>query len=984
MRDGEGYPRAGGSPETADSNTRRQGNVIGNGLGNGINILQETHFPHKRQPNDLLSTLTTIPDLTMNDTTLSSSGANDNNLSVGSLDPLNFDAGSANLRIFDLSLGDIDSKQVLTLNDVPHPHTLSPNDMAKTLDIPDILNVLNDNDVLGNDDFIKLDMNMDVPISLSLDLNSENEMQSSKNNLSYISNPSAPQSIECLSWASYSNLDTPCSKILQNSDIPNSELKRSFTRLKQTSELINTEKVFICSLKILERMYLKNFISNNATPIYFQTFMECVSTLLRNHQKFYDNVIPVYNRWYRDSLRLLELDPKELFANSPNFDKYNYVSNEREYLETIMRHISGDAIDVDTYSVYCSLFSKVLNFARSHNIEQYKRDSLVILNDYLVEHENLNVDYFIDKHLDTRFISVIQMPTTRMIRYKLITQSLLKNIHMDEKDKLQIKFYEKILAKINVKIDSINSFVGNEEAKFEKLDEFKSLCLQNSNTNKNIIPNSLFFENLEDLQLASAFGIVSPSNTRSRITSEYLCGVLFKNHLILAKPSSLHSNSLDIKFIIPLMSIIDIGGPTYSLASRYSEVANIIFEDNFKIYEMSFIFPDEKEKLMWLAKLRINLEKLTPMFSNYKNLDFNFVYSDIQRSASSFGLSNGFDQTIVSSYLPSSIKPIKKLNKGEKSVDSDEMIVFDVEHFIPNSQLDSGKREVATTTITSPSTTTRGSITSFLEPPHIEDIENVKVKTKSFSNTLSNSTLTKYPAIKITLQERVAAQTCISNIWSNQFDRYTLSISITRSLSSLFHSKRTFFSAANTPSTPNANQFIPPSPSFANKGDLSNASNSNYHSTGSSLSHKNGILGSPIKLRHSYSMRSLKDKVTLTNDPIETDTVTPKTTYLRIPVDTSPENLHSPYSKSSFSKSLRTSASLKSLSSFVKNSGSAAKVGEENRQPCSPGTPHRSSSSISSKEKSPRCHTGDDHGSTHRLAGMTKLWRSLKVPNKRS
>ena len=691
-----------------------------------------------------------------------------------------------------------------------------------------------------------------------------------------------PTTASCLSSSSNintstnsnSNIDTPSSKLLNNSDVSTSNLKRSFTRLKQTSELINTEKVYLCSLKLLEHVYLNNFMSDTSTPIYFNEFRECVIQLLQSHQILYNSLVEIYQKWHKDSIDLVNIceatDPNinthiDENATSPNFDNFNYVSNEQLYMENIVRLLSTDAIDVDLYSRYCSLYHRVLSFSGLNEIENYKRESFVILNDYLVEHQSLHTNFSIDRHLDTRFISVVQMPTTRMVRYKLILQSLLKNIELDELNKQQLKFYSKCAEKVNVKIDSINDFVGDSEMKLLKLQDFKDLF---SKTGDQLFPTKLFLENLSDLHLASAFTVVykskqatsvmkSHSRPKSNLLhSEYLVGTLFKSHLILSKCSQTHSNTLELKFVIPLMSIFDISHGMPTLVTPYEFVLNIKFEDKFNIYEISMLFPDEKEMLLWEANMKKYVDKLNCYNSKKPST---FAYSDIQRRILSIDLNDEVGKFNVSSVIPPTIGASTQVNH-DIIVQSTDEYFYDVDHF-DSSFCMSGK----VGTIGTP--TSRGfprnnSTISINADMPIEDscvgrrtskvnsisgpIKNGNIPVSVSSNSLS-SHLPKIQIIKVSIQERVYAQTCIASIWSPQFEIYTLSSSIGRSFSNLLLHSRSLLSM-NSPSTPTTSTFIPPSPSFMNPIS-------------------NGSPGSPMKLRNSMSMKNMKANTSQSSDP---------------------------------------------------------------------------------------------------------------------
>lgn len=840
------------------------------------NIEQTKNIIDTLAPNKHLSNLS---QLTVNDTTISSS---DNDLLLE--DPSSFEEGS-NINSYDISNLIPSNNPILTLNDMDPQ--IKEIELDTDINTPDNENKIKNNNEMNNlvsvqdNQLIINDLCIDLNFDFSIDSSDYSNSSSNSNSIPMINqlnistpndsthfklNNNIPKSNSNSSTSysnSYSNscLNTNSSKLLCNSDISINHLKRSFTRLKQTSELLNTEKVYICSLKILEEVYLNNFMSDTKTPIYFDIFKDCVSKLLENHQKFYDNLNLIYNEWYNKSISFVknDLNLNDSNLSSPNFEKFNYVSNERDYLESVINLILNDSINVEVYSIYCSLFQRILKFSNNKGIENYKRNSIIILNDYLVDHKNLEADYFIDKHLDRRFISVVQMPTNRIVRYKLILKSLLKNIEFDEHDKLKLKFYSKVLENINLKIDEINSYVGNEDLKLQKLEKFKKL-IDNKN-NKLYLTDNLFLENLENLQLSSSFELIYPIKSKNcLIHSDYVCGFLFKSHLILAKPSHIISNSLDIKFIIPLLSITNNfeTNSNHNLVSNYNEKINLKFEDNFKIYEICFIFPDEKEKLLWEGQLKVNCEKFNNL-NNMKNKELNyidnkFLFSDIQSKILSIDLSSEIEKFNVTSNIPSTINPVIK-NKNNEIIKNDNIYNFEIDNFLTHSNTHiNNKNNNSNIILRSDSTNSLASNCSI-------DTDTHSIKTKNSLinlNRLSNKT----PIIKITLQDRVYSQTCIKSVWSQQFQIYTLNSSISRSLSNLFHSKMSLLSLSNHNDS-NNNILNDNNDINDNENDNSNSKllNSNFIPPSPSFVFNGGSLGSPIKLRNAKSMKTLRDVV---------------------------------------------------------------------------------------------------------------------------
>ncbi|GMM30119.1 hypothetical protein DAMA08_028640 [Martiniozyma asiatica (nom. inval.)] len=620
-----------------------------------------------------------------------------------------------------------------------------------------------------------------------------------------------------------SNTITPPTKEL-SFDVSPEYIKRSFSRLKQTCELLNTERVYLCALKILKDVYIDNFMAEVSTPLCFENFERCISKLIDNHTQLYNKIQIAYKDWSNDALNFE--------SNSPEFKHFEVIppEKERHHLRVIVDLLIKESIDVKTYGEYCSLFNKIISFTAVNNIDKYKRNSLVILNDYIVKYRNLEKDFFIDQRLDTRFISVVQMPTNRITRYNLMMSSLLKHIEDDEQDAELVKYYKNGASKLVDLVDNVNHYVGESNKSYQQLDIFKAKF--SSNLSDPMV-DPLFFDNLSLLKFSGALGVVYHDDEKSKLSNEHMMASVFENHLILAKPTT---GKAEIKFIIPFLSIInknDILGnqmifdnsPQLTLSTQYEPTLNFVFENNFQIHELALLFPTLSEMNLWIDIFKNVLINQSHQFS------LNWEYSEKQQRVNALDLGSENERFKLSCMVPSDISPIKSKSKNSlyNSVHSFEVESWDtqIENFEFSTPYSNSRNNRSTSTTSSPKT-----------PGSFKRIKKSFSKSSNLMNTL--------PIVKLSLLDRVAVQNSLGDLWSPVLIKYQLNTlkSISRSFSMFF----------NKDDAADFGRSLKASGSLASLSSFVNPPSSSMHDDSSMRSSTN-LLGSPLRLKKPTSVK---------------------------------------------------------------------------------------------------------------------------------
>lgn len=449
---------------------------------------------------------------------------------------------------------------------------------------------------------------------------------------------------------------------------PSDVIRRCFARQKQVKELLNTEMIYIQSLTVLNTTYIQGMMADLETPIYFRKFKDSIENMIMSHKKFLEEITRIYILWGKSAtstLDSLENNP----ITSPDYENFQMPFNEVPYLKNILTLISEKAIDVPYYCTYCSLMSRVLGFSKGKNIEKYKRLSIKIVNDYIVRHAETEMpEYMISQALDTRFISLIQMPTARITRYALIVRSLLDKMKDDDALNEVGTLGERVIDELAEKCLDVNSYIGRAQEKQNKMKLFEQItggCIEK-------MMGKLFLDNLGAPEFVGGYGVIWMQN--NQLYYEPLAIFLFKTHIVCIKLHQIRGPQ--VVFLIPLISILNNFRREEIMATKmytkYPFQIKIRFENRFREHEIVLIFPSNYEMHMWEVKLNQFVQqlkrRLPTQYYPYSNLVQQYYES----------LESGLPFVLGVS-CPNDLDWYKKCGKGEQNPDA---TIFIVRHFL--------------------------------------------------------------------------------------------------------------------------------------------------------------------------------------------------------------------------------------------------------------------------------------------------------------
>ncbi|KAH3671854.1 hypothetical protein OGAPHI_000040 [Ogataea philodendri] len=462
-------------------------------------------------------------------------------------------------------------------------------------------------------------------------------------------------------------------------DASSSALKRSFTRQKQVKELLNTEEVYVKALKVLKEVYINYLSTTGPIPLFFGRFARAVDMLLEEHNHFLEGLVKLYHDWIKLGN---STETCKSSIHSPMFETHIPRSEDHLHLEKIADWILQNAISVPTYSSYCQLVPKILEFAESKNVNQYNASSIVIYNDYMVEHQDVASSYFLQQQLDIRFISLIQMPTNRISRYRLIADSLLQK-SKDDMDFSLVEKLNKCVSTIGDKCTQINKNVGKGAKKEAQSQVLKQMM---TSSIKQISQNPYYFDNMGYLTMVAAFATVWLND--ESIKYEYLGSILFDSHLVLVRPYK--HRQLGVKMVLPISSIFCIQDEDFGargmLYTTYTNSFKIHFENNFKQYEIAVIFTSDSEKKIWLTRLNKAVSKWTRDIGSHHN--FSYSYCKRQSRLKNSELEN----FRFSGFIPDDMTPYKVKSHSQYFALETNLRQFTVNNFAQSAD-DSLKRD---------------------------------------------------------------------------------------------------------------------------------------------------------------------------------------------------------------------------------------------------------------------------------------------------
>ncbi|CCH44131.1 Rho guanine nucleotide exchange factor 9 [Wickerhamomyces ciferrii] len=450
------------------------------------------------------------------------------------------------------------------------------------------------------------------------------------------------QSKDYLAFSDYTNSSqlTPCA-INYNEFSPRS--KAAFHRVKAIEEIIETEESYISCLKMLANTYLESLILKGNDGIPIRLIHGYTEVLISNHQNFLSELKSIFQLPYK---HLQECD--KTIHNDDNNELKSRI-NELVTCDSplmaalVCKHITTSSISLFIYQEFSSLHDLVLKLINSKDSDP--EFGLTLTKGYQNFLESTQIG---NNRMDLSFQSLIQKPISRIAKYKLFLENLLKLTSIQE-DPFCHSSIEDSLHKIDEQIKQINRYGLQEKFKANLL--FESLIFNNK---------TLKFP-VEYLGLPILSGSLHCSwvGKNRQIYSQILGAFLFKTHLVLAYIQKEYK--FEVKFLIPLSVCkkIDInsnddddGNNNNSnmggIMTNYKNSFKLIFEYNYTLIEVLCSTSDEFENKIWKDKLDILI--------NHVNGPYKFDYSSSN--------SNDENGTYCSSIIPPFTLPLDaKINK---------------------------------------------------------------------------------------------------------------------------------------------------------------------------------------------------------------------------------------------------------------------------------------------------------------------------------
>lgn len=346
----------------------------------------------------------------------------------------------------------------------------------------------------------------------------------------------------------------------------------TFQQVKLMEEMFESEETYVSSLKLLLNFY--------TTPMIYQTESTLGVTL------------SWINGLVSEMLRVHSLLVERLYQDLIGIDPHNIGPS----IDSVCTRIKETISHYYLYHEYCNLFDDIFLLSQSLSTLDSSKLRLGGWNHYLEATQPLT------QRLDLSFNSLIQRPTARYGKYRLILESMMRNSETKEEGII----VKQTLSMVKQKLELINTkTITQDSYLLEKLIDFDMVKLRCKFFGAALVIGSLQVIWLEN----------------DHLTTQTMGILLFKSHLILCEYR--RNRPFTIKFMIPLaysklsMSFDDIDG---GLCSKYPYTFKIIFEIGLSQYEVMFAAISRIEYEVWRSNLEVLINVVNgPYAMNYSN-----------------------------------------------------------------------------------------------------------------------------------------------------------------------------------------------------------------------------------------------------------------------------------------------------------------------------------------------------------------------------
>lgn len=338
-------------------------------------------------------------------------------------------------------------------------------------------------------------------------------------------------------------------------------LKRRMT----IEELLESESNYVLSMRLVMNFYIEPLIASKCRSEVFVIIGYYLEILIKNHT------------------RLLQ------FMNSTLAD-ISIGTNSLIIAAAFANSVCTLGTDLATYRDFISTYEDLVTLTRK-SAPSLQSQIIAGAESFLAATQPPT------KHMDLSFISLLQRPVTRMPKYRLMVESLLKyTFHLDQNYKRIEYSLHTIRAKLTQLNDSLNKSTNPSQ-----------LQLLSAHFGESISPPIEFFGRSYLLGTLSCVWIQGGGN----VIEHQLMAICCKSHLLLCmKLPPQGKASFDYYFMIPFRCcarIVDKNKESADFGGLYTDFVhriNIRFEYKFAKYEILLLCTSAKECEIWTESLQ--------------------------------------------------------------------------------------------------------------------------------------------------------------------------------------------------------------------------------------------------------------------------------------------------------------------------------------------------------------------------------------------
>ncbi|CDK24983.1 unnamed protein product [Kuraishia capsulata CBS 1993] len=411
--------------------------------------------------------------------------------------------------------------------------------------------------------------------------------------------------------------------------ICHTQISANYKRHRIVQELYQTERVYLCSLKLLLEVYVKPISIEylNAVPV--MGFQAVLEKMIESHSILLWDIKTLCSRLSGTEFGISPASISsdyELYKRSEADD----VTGKPVFISSFVEILEKSAIPVYIYVEYCSRHSRFVSFTQGINIAKYSEKLWSILkkDEYWNLGSKAQTSY---NNMDLSFNSLVQKPLVRSGKYRLILESLRSaELSSQVCDPFVLERIETALSIIKQQLNQINQNLYKSINRAELVQRLLGLNTRN---------RAILSEHFQMPISSSGSGGVDYRifgdpilcgsmdaiwiESKGTVMHQAMAMLLFKSHVLLANSSG------DVKFIVPLSVCkilkgapeFDSGGLTLLNSIMVPKHFKLVFERKYCIYEILLVSHSLLETEIWKYYMDLLIYHVN---GSYK---FDFSYS---------------------------------------------------------------------------------------------------------------------------------------------------------------------------------------------------------------------------------------------------------------------------------------------------------------------------------------------------------------------